>query len=658
MNTKEINKALKQKFSELERVELNLSKDANTVVFNLYSRALNEVQKELKSVYAQFGSLPTITQLRKYNRLSQLETSLMAAITGLQNEATSFLKSAVQTTSKFNFAAITKALQDGSNAETVFSPLWNQFAVFQYADDSLWIDALNTHNVKLYSDVKREIETVLRANAKEEVIAGLVQGKSYQQISKVLQERFNIAAKRAQVITTTEMHKAQMYGRNAVIQEAQQYADDIGLKVRKIWRHNGIGDPRPSHQAADGQEADKDGFFHVGGEKLQAPGLGTDPANNINCHCTVELVLDEEEKTKTPSKKLKKSKSPKVPSQQPKTIKEAEKVIQKVEEEVEEIKKVEVGDDFASKQLKEVDAKAEAFAKKVIQKHKDSIDKLRKAAMEAAKKKKNASFFLDYIEDELEDELMFGFFDENGDNLRQAMHREIVYEMKKVFGDETAYLYHEAQQDWFVSSTDAGGGILKYFAQQLNGGRIYYHYIPTMADQAPFLDSNAKLLEALESYILKEAPVKLLQERRLKPPPTEQWLKGLRFAQKVHQQVLKEIFGDNTIKVYRGVTHEYLQTLNIKNLKKGQKLTIAENPVASWSFSPEVAHAFTGSEGKGGVIFEAEVSIDEFIGSFLTMDAIYVEQEALVSFRNGVKEVKVYAADIKGDESILEKLGM
>lgn len=46
---------------------------------------------------------------------------------------------------------------------------------------------------------------------------------------------------------------------------------------------------REAHIKAHGQKAE-DGFFHVGGETLQAPCLGEEPANNINCECRSKSV--------------------------------------------------------------------------------------------------------------------------------------------------------------------------------------------------------------------------------------------------------------------------------------------------------------------------------------------------------------------------------
>lgn len=57
----------------------------------------------------------------------------------------------------------------------------------------------------------------------------------------------------------------------------------------KTWRTVGDGKVRDAHSAANGQTVDADGFFTVGGEKLEYPGdrwSGASLKNVINCRCT------------------------------------------------------------------------------------------------------------------------------------------------------------------------------------------------------------------------------------------------------------------------------------------------------------------------------------------------------------------------------------
>ena len=60
-------------------------------------------------------------------------------------------------------------------------------------------------------------------------------------------------------------------------------AKSIGAK--KTWLSQRDGDVRPAHIRADGQVANAQGLFTVGGEKMKYPAGGGIAANNCNCRC-------------------------------------------------------------------------------------------------------------------------------------------------------------------------------------------------------------------------------------------------------------------------------------------------------------------------------------------------------------------------------------
>ena len=62
--------------------------------------------------------------------------------------------------------------------------------------------------------------------------------------------------------------------------------------TNKIWLTTQDEGTRVEHSFADGQRVPVKEAFNVGGESLDAPGLGSDPANNINCRCTILEEID------------------------------------------------------------------------------------------------------------------------------------------------------------------------------------------------------------------------------------------------------------------------------------------------------------------------------------------------------------------------------
>lgn len=284
--------SFKKKFKELDRAYKNTLGSVEERLLLSYRTTLDEVQNKIAKVFADFGDKPSITEVRKYNRLKNIEKEITQNIAELNNEVNNVISSTVKTTAVNSFSSTVNGINQAM--EYSFVPITiNKEGLTTFLSDTLWSDALKNSNAELLTSTKREFETVLRANAREEVVSGVAQGKPYREVAKAIKERFDVSATRAKTIAFTETHKAHSYGRNEGVNNAMLAAERLGMTGFKVWRHNAVGKPRPSHVAADGQHADKDGLFHVGGEAMEAPGLGTDPANNINCHCSVEFKIDE-----------------------------------------------------------------------------------------------------------------------------------------------------------------------------------------------------------------------------------------------------------------------------------------------------------------------------------------------------------------------------
>lgn len=148
-----------------------------------------------------------------------------------------------------------------------------------------WQDIMEKTIDKRMKQVK--IKQVIQGNAKrlnkkvqKTVMDGYKNGKRWTQISKELQEEFGYNKAKAKSIAITE--------RNYYKSEAQLQAIK-GTNIKKIWVHNDIGIARESHLEANGQIADKNGYFSVGGLQTQGPQHFGDPSQDINCHCTIRL---------------------------------------------------------------------------------------------------------------------------------------------------------------------------------------------------------------------------------------------------------------------------------------------------------------------------------------------------------------------------------
>lgn len=289
MSNKELNKLLAKADSQFER----LYGSRESLILRGYKKALDDVKYEISKAFENASKFPSITELRKFNRLDKLEKEITRIVGEMQKTETNIINSGKKESIATSYANTQQAINT-SFAETGLSfstPILKE-SVAAVMTDNLWLDALKGHNAKLLTDTKIALETVLRTNAREEVVAGLIQGKPYSQVAKAIQARFNVTAGRAKVIAFTEMHKGHSTGRNDGIKSAMESAERLGFKSKKVWKHNGVGVARQQHLSMDGKAADKNGLFHIGGLSAQAPGLFGDPAQDANCHCSALFELE------------------------------------------------------------------------------------------------------------------------------------------------------------------------------------------------------------------------------------------------------------------------------------------------------------------------------------------------------------------------------
>jgi HK97 family phage portal protein len=132
-----------------------------------------------------------------------------------------------------------------------------------------------------------------RANAEtaallaEEMEAGFALGESIPELQVRVEKVFEFNnAVRAERIARTETLVLANQGHLAAY-------DQTHVVAQKIWLAAVDDRTRDAHLFANGQQVPKDAPFIVGGESMQAPGIGGSSSNVVNCRCTVVPVVDE-----------------------------------------------------------------------------------------------------------------------------------------------------------------------------------------------------------------------------------------------------------------------------------------------------------------------------------------------------------------------------
>jgi hypothetical protein len=292
-----VNIKLNKLLSQTDRIIEGIGSQTELTILRGYKKALRDIEQQLEDMLSKYNGNPTITELRKFKRLDALEKQITDIIGKMQRTEINLITSRTKDILLESFDRTGFAIKTATGINFDFGRVPEQSIDFVLRYNR-WSDRLKQHNAKLVTDILDENEKYLRTNASQEVASGLVQGKSYGQVISSIKDRFDVTSGRAKMITYDQMHAGHMAGRNDGINKALSSAKRLGLKAKKVWKHNGAKEPRPDHilmgsESYEGHYADENGIFTLpDGTKTEAPGLTGEARHDIACHCSTFFQLE------------------------------------------------------------------------------------------------------------------------------------------------------------------------------------------------------------------------------------------------------------------------------------------------------------------------------------------------------------------------------
>ena len=243
-----------------------------------YLDAYNQANNQLAKLYAKLGSDISLPEAQKYARLPQLMKSLAAEykkLTGYNIKVTRDLLAYNYTESFYRY--------QWSMEQAIGSPLpWGVLSV-EAIRASVYSEASGLTFIKTLTD--NSIANFSRIQAT--ITRGIASGQSYTKTAKSMRDMFNRGLSDAFRVTQNESGRAFTEG----FLKGHDDAVDMGIQVDKKWLATLDGKTRPDHGRADGQIADDEGNFHVGGAHGPGPHMLDDVSENIRCRCVAVDVL-------------------------------------------------------------------------------------------------------------------------------------------------------------------------------------------------------------------------------------------------------------------------------------------------------------------------------------------------------------------------------
>jgi hypothetical protein len=286
-----------------------------------YTAAYKAIDADLARVYAQvLAGVPKeqyYATMLKYNRLNSLLNQVQEDYTKWSIKAgrKSVLSSEIGITNnyyrnlyrmdwfgstadfKIGFSVLDPNLVEQSVLGTTESWQAIQKETFRkvWGDPLLYQPGAVTLSETLVSNRAGEI-----AKIRQSITSGLVQGKSYRQISN---DVFEIIGKRSVEDGVISYSGAKYNALRVVRTEGTRnlnagalantnHARSQGIDIRRAWDATLDGTTRRSHGRLDGTFENENGFFFIGDDFSPYPGRFQMVKNNVNCRCSVNDFVD------------------------------------------------------------------------------------------------------------------------------------------------------------------------------------------------------------------------------------------------------------------------------------------------------------------------------------------------------------------------------
>ncbi len=265
----------------LERAINKMEKGLERDLAREYAIALKGIRQEISSIYERYAAADgtlSYADMTRYNRLRTLEKDIAAELKALTGKTAKLTQTGLEAIYEESFYRTAFSLEKGVQAKLAFGKL-NPKAVqaaVQNPISGLTLNERLAHN-----------RAAIVISCKQTITQGIIRGAGYPEMARELKHTLEGDLVKARRIVQTEAHRVKEQARA----EAIKHAEEQGVKLKRIWEATLDGSTRDDHADLDGQEADANGLFWIGGLSAEYPGGFGDPAQDINCRCTVRTEI-------------------------------------------------------------------------------------------------------------------------------------------------------------------------------------------------------------------------------------------------------------------------------------------------------------------------------------------------------------------------------
>lgn len=272
-------------FETLIKQGYRLTDNADAIVEEtlgkLYKQAYETAMRELVALYVKLGDKIDLPEAKKYKRLEGVILAIAdeyKKVTGQAIVLTGYNSFQSYQSAFYTYTwSMENATVDGTALN--LAKVDNTWGILPV--DAIRASVMSENSGLTYLKTLDKSKFIRLSDIQSALTRGLANGHSYRKVAKSIETVFNNGYADALRVTITESGRAFTEG----FLRAHDDAESMGIKVKKRWVSTLDGRTRHDHAVADGQFADKNGNFHVGGATGPGPGLMDDLSQNIRCRC-------------------------------------------------------------------------------------------------------------------------------------------------------------------------------------------------------------------------------------------------------------------------------------------------------------------------------------------------------------------------------------
>jgi SPP1 gp7 family putative phage head morphogenesis protein len=255
-----------------------------------YSLSLKEVRRKIADAYMKYelGENPYV-EMQKYDRLKKLEAEITKELVNLYSVERKDINKVLENiyeTSYFH------------TAYTMETELQTKLGFSMIPKDQVRRSVQNPiSGLTLNNRLERNRNDII-FRTREQLTQGLIQGEGIAKMARRIKVVYEGDVKKTTRIVRTEVNRV----RNEGTLDSYDRARDKGVEFDTIWLSTLDSRTRDTHANLDGQKADEDGNFYIGGDSAKAPGQFADVGENVNCRCTTRAEFKGLESTERRSR--------------------------------------------------------------------------------------------------------------------------------------------------------------------------------------------------------------------------------------------------------------------------------------------------------------------------------------------------------------------